>query len=452
LARAGDHVQSRAALRRAAALPDAPEAPPSSFAARFELSGGDPGEAARLYEELTQGRWMLEKSPYLFYEEQLRVRAGGAIPGDRILAERERQTAARILERAVHGEAGWLQEGSSGALVLRASGNWPAVTIGFRPAWEACLQAAAQMAPADLTFQWGEDPPNSKGLAAAVSLSPLGLPWTLRVEPRDPGAAARENQGRRLFLLSILILVAGVLAFGSVATVWVVRRELRVAQVQADFAAAVSHEFRSPLTGIRQLAGMLLAGRGAQDVEKQRQYYALISQESERLTRLVENVLDFARLEDGRREYRFEPIGTEEWLRELVAVAERRRNIEARFAPGLPAVLGDREALSTAVLNLLDNAIKYSPEGSPVQLRARGDAGWVSIEIEDQGCGIAKEEQARIFDRFYRGANAGMRTAKGVGLGLALVKRIAEAHGAHLGMASKPGEGSTFSLSLRTVT
>ena len=162
-------------------------------------------------------------------------------------------------------------------------------------------------------------------------------------------------------------------------------------------------------------------------------------------------MLDFARLEDGRREYRFEPLGTENWLRELVAIAERRRNIEARFAPGLPAVLGDREALSTAVLNLLGNAIKYSPEGSPVQLRARGDAGWGSIEIEDQGCGIAKEEQARIFDRFYRGANAGMGPAKGVGLGLALVKRIAEAHGARLGVMSKPGEGSTFSLSLRTV-
>jgi signal transduction histidine kinase len=449
-AHAGEKVQSQAALRRASTLPDSPGSPPSSFAARFELSKGDAGEAARLYEALSRGRWLLEKSPYAFYEEQLRTRAGGYIPAERMHTEQERQAAARILERAVNGESGWLREGTSAALVLRASGSRPAATISLRPAWEACLQAAAQEAPADLTVRWGENPPGGSGLASAVSLSPLGLPWALWAEPRDPSAAARENRGRRLLLLSILILVAGVLAFGSVATVWVVRRELRVAQVQSDFAAAVSHEFRSPLTGIRQLAEMLLAGRGAQDEEKRRQYYALISQESERLTRLVENVLDFARIEDGRRDYRFEPIDTADWLREMAAIAARRRRIETGLAPGLPAIRGDREALSTAVLNLLDNAIKYSPEGTPVQLRARAENGCVCIEVEDQGCGIPKEEQARVFDRFYRGASAGQRTAKGVGLGLALVKRIAEAHSARLFLESQPGEGSTFTLSLRS--
>jgi signal transduction histidine kinase len=243
--------------------------------------------------------------------------------------------------------------------------------------------------------------------------------------------------------------VAGVLAFGSFATVRLVRRELRIAQLQSDFTATVSHEFRSPLTGIRQLGEMLLAGRAANDEPRRQQYYELICRESDRLTRLVENVLGFVRMEDGRKQYRFERIETREWLRELAGIAAQRRTVDADLPPELPAVEGDKDALSSAVLNLLDNAIKYSPDGAPVGLQASGEGGWVTIGVRDRGRGIAPEEQRRIFDRFYRGPEAGGGPAPGVGLGLALVKRIADAHGARIRVESTPGNGSTFYLSLK---
>ena len=221
--------------------------------------------------------------------------------------------------------------------------------------------------------------------------------------------------------------------------------------MQSEFVATVSHEFRSPLTGIRQLAEMLLVGRGANDPVRRHHYYELICRESERLSRLVENTLDFARIEDGRKQYRFEPIRTAEWLAGLAAIASQRRPLTTDLPEDLPLVTGDREALSSAVLNLLDNAIKYSPDASVVRMSANRAGDWVSIEVQDEGAGIPLEEQQHIFDRFYRGANANGGPARGVGLGLALVKKIADAHGARLELRSKPGQGSTFTFSLRAV-
>jgi signal transduction histidine kinase len=177
----------------------------------------------------------------------------------------------------------------------------------------------------------------------------------------------------------------------------------------------------------------------------------MICRESDRLTRLVENVLDLSRIEDGRKQYRFDRIDTVDWLRGLAGIAEQRRSVTADLPDALPPVHGDREALSSAVLNLLDNAIKYSPDGAPVALRASGDGEWVTIAVEDRGCGIPPADQPRIFDRFYRGSAAG-GAAKGVGLGLALVKRIADAHGGRLRVESAPGAGSTFFLSLKAAS
>src|SRR5262249_27000423 len=156
----------------------------------------------------------------------------------------------------------------------------------------------------------------------------------------------------------------------------------------------------SPLTGIRQLAEMLLAGRAANDESRRRAYYELICRESDRLTRLVENVLDLSRIEDGRKQYCFALIDTAKWLRGLAAIVEQRRTVEVDLPLTLPHVQGDLEALSSAVLNLLDNAIKYSADDAPVSLRASGSGGWVTIKVQDHGCGVPQEEQQHIFDRF----------------------------------------------------
>lgn len=440
-AHAGERERAVAALREAARLPDSPGPLPTRFAARFELAVTSPGEAARLYRDLCAGVWLLERSPYAFYEGRLRELTGATMSP----AESRRQLLARLVDRVVAGEAGWLTEGGTSAQVISAAQARTAAVITLDSQWDAWVAEASQAAPRDVVVRVGA----AAGRVSAMSLAPAGLPWSVWSESRDAAARESENIRHRTLMLAILLVVAGALVFGTIATVLMVRRELRVAQLQSDFTATVSHEFRSPLTGIRQLAEMLLAGRAAHDEERRRHYYELICRESDRLSRLVENVLDLSRIEDGRKQYRFEQIATAEWLRGLAGIAGQRRNVEAMVIEPLPAVEGDREALSSAVLNLLDNAIKYSPETAAISLRASGGDGWVTIAVEDHGCGIPVEERERIFDRFYRGANAAGGGAKGVGLGLALVKRIADAHGARLRVESTPGEGSTFYLSLK---
>jgi len=162
----------------------------------------------------------------------------------------------------------------------------------------------------------------------------------------------------------------------------------------------------------------------------------------------VENLLDFSRLEAGRKQYRMEAIDASAWLVETAAAARNSR-LSAEIPAGLPAVRGDREALASAVLNLVDNAFKYSPPDSPVRLAAHSGNGKLSISVTDRGPGIAPEEQARIFDRFYRGGNDLARQVKGAGIGLSLVKRIVEDHGGNVSVASRLGEGSTFTIDLR---
>ena len=448
--RAGQPAKATAALRSAARLPESPGAVPTRFAARFELASASGEESAQLYRDLNSGAWLLEKSPYAFYEMRLREWAGGRIPSDILASEQSRQAMSRLLERISHGESGRLTEGPVSALVMTSSHSRSAATITLESQLRSWLDEAAKAIPAELALQSGAPPPPDVSLAPPLSLATLGLPGAIWAVPRDPAAPRRANDNRRRLLLAILILVAGVLVFGSFATLRLVRRELKVAKLQSDFAATVSHEFRSPLTGIRQLGEMLLAGRAANDEPRRRQYYELICRESDRLTRLVENVLDFSRIEDGAKQYQFDRIDTAEWLRGLAGIAEQRGSpLQAVVPAGLPVIQGDREALSSAVLNLLDNAIKYSPHGSPVSLRASGGNGWVTIEVQDRGCGIAPDEQRHIFDRFYRGANASGGPAKGVGLGLALVKRIGDAHGARIRVESTPGEGTTFYFSLK---
>jgi two-component system, OmpR family, phosphate regulon sensor histidine kinase PhoR len=214
--------------------------------------------------------------------------------------------------------------------------------------------------------------------------------------------------------------------------------------------ATVSHEFRSPLTGIRQLAELLDSGIVHAD-NRRREYYRLIVQESDRLTHLVENLLDFSRLEANRKQYRMEEaIDASTWLADTAA-ATRNARLSADIPAGLPSVRGDREALASAVVNLVDNAIKYSPPDSPVRLAAQSVNGRLSISVTDWGPGIALEEQGRIFDRFYRGCGDLTRRVKGAGIGLSLVKRIIEDHGGNVSVASCPDEGSTFTIELKTV-
>ncbi|MEX2583925.1 MAG: HAMP domain-containing sensor histidine kinase [Gemmatimonadota bacterium] len=277
-------------------------------------------------------------------------------------------------------------------------------------------------------------------------------PWTLELHQPIPGFAQALFTSRRGVYFYSFLLLAGILVFGLTLTARSVNQELRLARMQSDFVSTVSHEFRSPLTAIRQLAEMLKEDRVPSE-EKRRRYYEVLLQQSERLSKLVDDVLDFARMEDGRRELVSTPIDPAEFIID-VAVGARQRyahqgfHILPRTDGPLRPIHADRNALAQALDNLIDNAVKYSTMSREVEVRAFADGGEIVFQVRDFGIGLSAEETGKVFDRFYRGGDPLTRVVKGTGLGLTLVKQIAEAHGGRVEVKSRPNEGSTFSLRL----
>jgi signal transduction histidine kinase len=280
------------------------------------------------------------------------------------------------------------------------------------------------------------------------------MPLRVHVWAKDPAALYATISRQQNLYLGMLAVVVALLGFGGYLTVRTLKSELAVAQMKSDFVATVSHEFRSPLAGINQLGEMLRDGRVHHDARRQ-QYYEMIVGETQRLRRLVENVLDFARMEDGRKQYQFEPLESAQWLREVAEdfrseVAGAGFAIDAEIPEELPAIVADRETLTTAVHNLLDNAVKYSGNSNVVRLRANADPEALSISVKDEGVGIREEDRPRIFEKFFRGGGEIARQVKGVGLGLNLVQHIVAAHGGSITFDSTEGKGSTFTIRLKT--
>ena len=260
----------------------------------------------------------------------------------------------------------------------------------------------------------------------------------------DPGAERSEAAARSRIILAGLVALGLFVLAGSAFIVRAVNRELEVTRLQTDFVAAVSHEFRTPLTSIRQVSEVLLDGRVPE--ARREEYYRMQHRDSERLQRLVESLLDFGRMESGAREYRFEPVDVTELVRTLVDefsadVAAAGYTVETNLQSEGTLVSADREALGRAIWNLLDNAVKYSPAHKTVWLTTAVRDGSVKISVTDRGVGVPVEDQRRIFDKFARGANAAATGAKGTGLGLAMVRHIVTAHGGSVRMESTPGAG-----------
>ncbi|MGQ0735821.1 MAG: sensor histidine kinase [Acidobacteriota bacterium] len=290
-------------------------------------------------------------------------------------------------------------------------------------------------------------------LMAAGTLQDAEVLWRLEVWPRDPATLYADVNRRQWSYLAMLVMVVALLLFGTYLTARTVRKELEFARLKGDFVSTVSHEFRSPLTGIRQLGELLMRGRVPTD-ERRQQYYELITRESDRLTRLVDNLLDFGRLEEGRRQFQFEPFDPRPWLRTLVAdfgleLPPGHGPVVAEIPDTLPLIVADREALSSAVYNLLDNAVKYSPADSPIRVAAEGRNGHLVIRVCDQGVGIADADRTHVFEKFHRGSGEIARRVKGAGLGLSLVHHIVTAHGGQVDFDSRPDQGTTFSIELK---
>jgi len=411
-----------------------PESPPTA-AARLALVESGAASALDLYRDLIAGRFSLPRESYRFYSARVREMAGeSAIAPLRRLEERR-----FALTEAV--EAFLAAPRRRPAPGYFAFWDVERVTVVENDMLHDHLNRTAQ-AGLDAAIALRPRGSPAAELSALRSLDDPELPWQIAATPRDPAALLRSLQNRQMLYFGSLAVVFAVLLSGVILTARLVRREVEFSQVQSDFVATVSHEFRSPVTAIRQL-GELLDSGVVQREERRREYYGLIVKESDRLARLVENLLDFSRLEAGRKQYRMEAIDTSRWLEDTAATARNPRLL-ADIPAGLPILRGDRDALASAVANLMDNALKYSPSESPVELAARTRDGKLFISVTDRGPGIAAEEQSQIFERFYRGAGDLPRQVKGTGIGLSLVKRIVEDHGGRVSLASRPGEGSTF--------
>jgi len=279
--------------------------------------------------------------------------------------------------------------------------------------------------------------------------------WRLQVALTSAEEVGRQVERRRFIELSLVVVAALVTILGLIVIIGASAKERRVAALKSEFVANVSHELKTPLSLIRMFGELLLMNR-AQTEDKRKQYLSIIVGESERLTALIENVLDFARVERGNVTYDISEG-------DLVAVAKRavevyrfraeREGVTLNLETPEPEVIAqiDPRAMELATMNLVDNALKYAKDGVTVTVRVERKDGQAILSVADLGPGVPEAEQTRIFDRFYRGAAAGATRARGSGIGLSLVKHITVAHHgtATVESPTEPdGRGTRFSLTL----
>jgi len=274
-----------------------------------------------------------------------------------------------------------------------------------------------------------------------------GLRLALRYRDLSIEQDVRRWEMGTLALIGFIDLMLGAGLFLVYSNV---RREAHLSRLKSDFVANVSHELKTPLALIRLFAETLELGRVPSD-DKAKQYYRVINKESQRLTQLINNILDFSRIEAGRKEYRFAPTSVGRIVNEVLEayrfpIEQQGFELLVDIEPGLPDVEADSEALGQALLNLVNNAIKYSRETKSISLSVRRAGEAVAISVSDRGIGVPKAEQRKIFEKFYRGEASLVHETKGSGLGLSLVEHIMEAHGGTVDVESTPGKGSTFTL------
>ena len=276
--------------------------------------------------------------------------------------------------------------------------------------------------------------------------------FSVTVLPDDVEALEGQKGRRRITRIAVVLIAVFMVSVGVVNAAFIISREVENARMKADFAANVSHELRSPITQIR-LKGEALQLGLVEPGDDSQQHYDAIVRESERLSRLVDNVLDFAAIERGAKKYIFRPedpyslvLSTVETHRE--ELRQRGLEVEVDIDDDLPVVWVDREAIGQVVTNLLSNAAKYGSEGAWVGVTARRDGENIIIAVSDRGMGIPQDDLPYVFDNFFRSESKAVRRKKGTGIGLAIVRYIVEAHGGTITAASTPGSGATFTIQL----
>jgi len=261
------------------------------------------------------------------------------------------------------------------------------------------------------------------------------------------------NKANLNILFGILVVtLVGLLATGTVLALVFVRREAAVSKLQSDFVSKVSHELRTPLTSIRMFVETLQMKR-VSSPEEVDACLDVLNRETARLTARIERLLDWGRMEAGKRAYEVRPERVDELVRQAIEAFDashvgRSEPVHVELAPELPSVDVDREAMIDALVNLLTNAYKYSRERGNIRIEARYDGDAVRIAVSDRGIGIARREHRRIFDKFYRANELLSTEVEGSGLGLAIVRHVMTAHRGRVELESELGKGSTFTLVL----
>jgi signal transduction histidine kinase len=295
-----------------------------------------------------------------------------------------------------------------------------------------------------------EEPPG----AASRVLPMLKGDLPLRVETwlADPEAFYAQQRARSRRFSALIAASAAAVFIGFFAAWRAFREQRQLSEMKTNFVSSVSHELRAPIASIRLMAEELAEGENPSG-EKQEEYHRFIGQECRRLSAVIENVLDFSRREQGREHFEFEPTDLRTLVREtmeLMRAYAEDRDVRLRVLQSEQPMIveADGKALHRLLVNLIDNAIKHSPENSTVRIGVEVSASITRLWVEDNGPGISPAEHERIFDRFYRIGSELRRETQGVGLGLSIVKHIAEVHGGRVAVHSTVGEGSRFVVEL----
>jgi signal transduction histidine kinase len=276
--------------------------------------------------------------------------------------------------------------------------------------------------------------------------------WTLMLrENRSGSIAGWFEQGTGMFVLVFLFIVL-IMAMGLIFTIYALNQELKLNRLKSDFISNVSHELKSPLTSIRHLADLLHRSR-VRSEEQKATYYSTMLRQTEHLSYLIDNILDFSRLESDRKKYRFEEVNLTEQVQEWLDTfnfqnPDSRIVIEAHLDPTGQHPAIDIHAMQQVFNNLLDNAIKYSGTSTHVEVGLREEDHEIVLSVRDHGIGIPARELDRIFERFYRCRESRELGIRGSGIGLTIVQRIVHAHGGRIRVESVHGEGSLFSIHL----
>ena len=251
-----------------------------------------------------------------------------------------------------------------------------------------------------------------------------------------------------LLLLIIILFVGGWIVFRNI------KKEIALAKIKSDFVSNVSHELRTPLALISMFAETLEMGR-VRSEEKKNEYYTIISHETARLSRIVNRILNFSQMEAGKRKYNFANVQLNTIIEEVFNTYKfhlQNKGFKFTSLPdnNIPLIYADKEAVSEAIINIIDNAVKYSHDRKEVELSTGTMGELVYVKIKDHGIGISVQDQKKIFEKFFRVSSGYVHDTKGTGLGLSLVKHIMDAHKGEITLHSTPGSGSSFILKFKT--